>query len=40
MGNADGGHIVVGLSSGKVEGTDGSPDKRNQQMQANIDFCV
>jgi ATP-dependent DNA helicase RecG len=39
MGNADGGHIVVGLSSGKVEGTDGSPDKRNQQMQANIDFC-
>ncbi|MGH2855589.1 MAG: ATP-binding protein [Solirubrobacteraceae bacterium] len=38
LGNADGGIVVVGLRSGKVEGTDRSPDKRNDQMQAGIDF--
>src|ERR1039458_4020330 len=39
LGNADGGIIVVGIRSGKVEGTDRLPDKRNEQMQASIDFC-
>ncbi|HUB73674.1 MAG TPA: ATP-binding protein [Solirubrobacteraceae bacterium] len=37
--NADGGIVVVGIRSGKVEGTDGLPEKRNEQMQASIDFC-
>lgn len=37
--NADGGIVVVGLHNGVVEGTDGSPSRRNAQMQANIDFC-
>src|SRR4051794_20846405 len=37
--NADGGVVVVGLHSGVVEGTAGSPSRRNAQMQANIDFC-
>jgi ATP-dependent DNA helicase RecG len=39
MANADGGLIVVGLRNGEVEGTDGSSFKRNEQMQASIDFC-
>jgi len=39
LGNADGGILVVGLRAGKVEGTDNAPDNRNEQMQANIDFC-
>jgi ATP-dependent DNA helicase RecG len=39
FGNADGGIVVVGIHSGAVEGTDWQPDKRNAQMQANIDFC-
>jgi ATP-dependent DNA helicase RecG len=39
MGNADGGILVVGLHRSKVEGTDRSPEKRNEQMQASIDFC-
>jgi ATP-dependent DNA helicase RecG len=39
FGNADGGIVVVGIHSGKVEGTDRRPDRRNEQMQANIDFC-
>lgn len=38
--NADGGTVVVGLSDGRVEGTNGDPEKRNAQYQANIDFCV
>lgn len=38
FGNADGGHVVVGLSDGKVEGTDSSPERRNAQMQATHDF--
>ncbi|MGO9448170.1 MAG: ATP-binding protein [Solirubrobacteraceae bacterium] len=39
FGNADGGTLVVGLRGGKVEAADLLPDKRNEQMQANIDFC-
>src|SRR5271169_535320 len=39
LGNADGGIVVVGLRAGKVEGTDRLPQKRNEQMQASIDFC-
>jgi ATP-dependent DNA helicase RecG len=38
--NADGGTIVVGLSSGAVEGVKADVSRRNAQMQANIDFCV
>jgi ATP-dependent DNA helicase RecG len=38
--NADGGLVVVGLHNGKVEGTKSSPARLNDQMQANIDFCV
>ncbi|HVQ60092.1 MAG TPA: ATP-binding protein [Solirubrobacterales bacterium] len=38
--NADGGLVVVGLHGGKVEGTKGQPGRLNDQMQANIDFCV
>jgi ATP-dependent DNA helicase RecG len=40
MANADGGVIVVGLSDGDVEGTDRSEKRRNEQLQANLDFCV
>jgi ATP-dependent DNA helicase RecG len=40
MANADGGVIVVGLSDGDVEGTDRSETRRNEQLQANLDFCV
>jgi ATP-dependent DNA helicase RecG len=39
FGNADGGIVVVGLRGGEVEGTDHLPNKRNEQMQASIDFC-
>lgn len=39
MANADGGIVVVGLREGKVEGTDHSPAKRNDLMQAGIDHC-
>jgi ATP-dependent DNA helicase RecG len=39
FGNADGGIVVVGIHSGEVEGTDHLADKRNEQMQASIDFC-
>lgn len=38
--NADGGIVVIGLHHGKIEGTKGSPSRRNAQMQANVDFCV
>jgi ATP-dependent DNA helicase RecG len=38
--NADGGIVIVGLSDGEVEGTQGNPERRNSQFQANIDFCV
>src|SRR5215475_13673598 len=38
--NADGGTLVVGLNDGEVEGTDGSAERLNAQLQANVDFCV
>ncbi len=38
--NADGGVVVVGLSDGEVEGTNGNLERRNSQFQANVDFCV
>jgi ATP-dependent DNA helicase RecG len=38
--NADGGILVVGISDGEVEGTNGNPERRNAQFQANVDFCV
>src|SRR5215217_3848020 len=38
--NADGGVIVVGLSDGGVEGTDGLGRARNDLVQAALDFCV
>jgi ATP-dependent DNA helicase RecG len=38
LGNADGGIVVVGLSEGRIEGTDSTPSRRNAQMQAAIDF--
>jgi len=37
--NADGGTIVVGLQGGRTEATDRWPDRRNDQMQASLDFC-
>lgn len=37
--NADGGIVVVGLSDGEVEGTNGNLGRRNAQFQANVDFC-
>jgi ATP-dependent DNA helicase RecG len=39
LGNADGGTIVVGLSEGRVEGTDSLGKGRNQLMQASVDLC-
>lgn len=38
--NADGGLIVVGLHGGKVEGIRKNPNRLNEHLQANIDFCV
>src|ERR1044072_7367497 len=38
--NADGGAVIVGLADGEIEGTRGSLERRNAQIQANIDFCV
>jgi ATP-dependent DNA helicase RecG len=38
--NADGGILVVGLSEGRVEGTDRLRSGRNDLMQAAVDFCV
>jgi ATP-dependent DNA helicase RecG len=40
MANADGGIIIVGLHNGVIEGTDNSPDRRNAQMQAHVDFVA
>src|SRR3954453_22200579 len=37
--NADGGIVVVGLSDGEVEGTNGNLERRNAQFQTNVDFC-
>jgi ATP-dependent DNA helicase RecG len=38
--NAEGGVIVVGLSDGRVEGTDKLGRARNELLQAPLDFCV
>jgi ATP-dependent DNA helicase RecG len=38
--NADGGFIVVGLHSGKVEGIGANPKRQSELLQANLDFCV
>jgi ATP-dependent DNA helicase RecG len=38
--NADGGIVIIGLSDGKIEGTNGNLKRRNAQFQANIDFCA
>lgn len=38
--NAEGGVIAVGLSDGRVEGTDGLGRARNDLIQAPVDFCV
>ncbi len=38
--NADGGVVIVGLSDGEIEGTLGHLQRRNSQLQANIDFCM
>src|SRR4051794_40558128 len=40
LANADGGWIVVGLHAHAIEGTDTNERRRNEQLQANIDFCV
>jgi len=37
--NADGGTVVVGLSEGRVQGTDHSPSHRNELMQAHVQHC-
>lgn len=38
--NADGGIVVVGLSDGRVEGTDKLGAARNDLIQAPLDYCV
>jgi ATP-dependent DNA helicase RecG len=38
MANADGGTVVIGLSDGKVQGTDRDPRRRNSLTQAAADF--
>jgi ATP-dependent DNA helicase RecG len=38
--NADGGTVVVGLSDGRVEGTDELGRGRNDLVQATVDYCV
>lgn len=38
FGNAEGGHLVVGLWDGEVEGTDDNAMRLNAQMQAAMDF--
>lgn len=40
FGNAEGGTLVVGLWNGVIEGTDRDARRRNDQMQAAIDFTV
>lgn len=37
--NAEGGVIAIGLADGQVEGTDRTPERRNEQMQASIRLC-
>jgi ATP-dependent DNA helicase RecG len=38
--NAEGGFLIVGLHDGKVEGIGTDAKRRNEQLQANLDFCV
>jgi ATP-dependent DNA helicase RecG len=38
--NADGGLLIVGLHGGVVEGTEARVKRRNEQLQASIDFCT
>ncbi|MFL5817496.1 MAG: ATP-binding protein [Conexibacter sp.] len=38
--NAEGGIVAVGLSDGRIEGTDDVGRARNDLVQAPIDFCV
>lgn len=38
--NADGGIVIVGMSDGEIEGTNGSLERRNSQFQASLDFCI
>ncbi len=38
--NADGGRIVIGLSSGKIEGIDKYPTEHNALLQSSINYCV
>lgn len=40
MANAEGGTIAVGLSDGTVEGTDRDASRRNDQIQAPVDFIL
>jgi ATP-dependent DNA helicase RecG len=40
FGNAEGGTVVLGLWNGMIEGTDRDARRRNDQMQAAIDFTV
>src|SRR3954449_7935060 len=37
--NSDGGTIVIGLSEGRVQGTDEFPGHRNELMQAHLQHC-
>jgi ATP-dependent DNA helicase RecG len=38
--NADGGIVVVGISDGRIEGTDRLGRARNDLVQAAVDFCI
>src|SRR5437868_8913803 len=38
--NAEGGIVVIGLSDGRIEGTDEVGRARNDLVQAPIDLCV
>jgi ATP-dependent DNA helicase RecG len=40
FGNAEGGTIVIGLRNGSVEGTDADPKRRNNQIQAAVDYTA
>lgn len=40
FGNAEGGTVVIGLWNGRTEGTDALAQRRNEQMQAAIDYTV
>lgn len=40
LANADGGIVVVGLHDGIVEGTEANPRRRNEQLQAAMDYSA